>query len=189
MPRHFSRDIAGTVSRLSQSYAAILLTGPRQAGKTSLLRDLSNSYRRSYVTLDDWTERALARTDPRLFPQLHPAPVFIDEIQYTPELFPYIKMAVDEGAAAGPYWLAGSQAFHMMHLARESLAGRAAILHMTFLSQHEIFGSGPAERLSLSLPALKAAKSVQTRRAASGSGCFLLQVTAVQIENVHSDLS
>ena len=93
-----------------------------------MLRQLM-SQERNYVTLDDMEERRLAKTDPALFLQMHDLPVFIDEVQYAPELFSYIKIAVDNGAAPGSFWLTGSQAFRMMELAQESLAGRAAVLH------------------------------------------------------------
>ena len=76
-----------------------------------------------------------------MFLKLHPAPVLIDEVQYAPELFSYIKIAVDNGAAPGSYWLTGSQAYCPMELAQESLAGRTAILHMSALSQSELCGA------------------------------------------------
>lgn len=154
MEKHFARDIASTISELSKSYAVIILTGPRQVGKTTVFKDLSAA--RNYVTLDDLVERNLAKSDPRMFLQLHPAPVLVDEVQHAPELFSYIKMAVDEGAAPGSFWLTGSQAFRMMELAQESLAGRAALLHLTTLSQHEIAGQGALAEFSVDLKALKA---------------------------------
>lgn len=155
MSQHFVRDIETTIARVSRSFSVIVLTGPRQVGKTTAFMDQQDA-KRHCVTLDDLTERRLAKTDPRMFLQLHPAPVLIDEVQYAPELFPYIKMAVDRGAPPGSFWLTGSQAFRMMALAQESLAGRAAILQMTTLSQHEIFGQGRAEAFSLRLEALQA---------------------------------
>ena len=90
--------------------------------------------------------------------QTHSLPIFIDEVQYAPELFSYIKIAVDNGAAPGPFWLTGSQAFPLMKLAQESLAGRIAILHMPSLSQHEIYGSGENLPFSVDLDALKRRK-------------------------------
>ena len=80
---------------------------------------------------------------------LHPAPVLIDEVQYAPELFSSIKLRVDGGAEPGAYWLTGSQAFHLMELAQESLAGRTAIVHMSALSQAELYGDAWSEPLSL----------------------------------------
>ena len=149
------RDMAGKIVELSKEYACLLVTGPRQVGKTTLLRELMEP-RRNYVTLDDLEERRLAKEDPALFLQLHDLPLFVDEVQYAPQLFSYIKIAIDNGAPAGSFWLTGSQAFRMMELAQESLAGRTAILHMPSLSQHEIYGTGENVPFSLDLPSLKA---------------------------------
>lgn len=79
---------------------------------------------------------------------------------YAPELFSYIKMEIDKDAAPGTYWLTGSQGFKLMELAQESLAGRAAILHMSSLSQHEIYGSGTCTPFTLDLTALKAREKI-----------------------------
>ncbi len=110
---------------------------------------------RTYVTLDDFEERAMAQNDPALFLQLHERPLLIDEVQYAPQLFSYIKIEIDNGAEPGSFWLTGSQAFHMMELAQESLAGRVALLHMPPLSQHEIYGNGVAAPFTIDLNALK----------------------------------
>jgi len=96
---------------------------------------------------------------PPLFLQMHSLPIFIDEVQYAPELFSYIKITIDNGAAPGSFWLTGSQAFKMMDLAQESLAGRVALLHMPALSQHEIYGSGSNVPFSVDLDALKQRKT------------------------------
>ena len=86
------------IADLSKSYAAILLTGPRQSGKTTMLRRLAEKENvgRDYVTLDDLTQRQMAKNDPALFLQLHKPPILIDEVQYAPELFTYIKIYIDE---------------------------------------------------------------------------------------------
>lgn len=131
-----------------------MITGPRQVGKTTVLKQLMDD-NREYVTLDDLEERSLAKRDPAMFLQMHSSPIMIDEVQYAPELFSYIKIQIDNGAAPGTYWLTGSQAFKLMELAQESLAGRVAILHMSSLSQHEIYGAGECKPFTLDLTALK----------------------------------
>lgn len=159
--KYIKRDIEAKIQTLAAEYACILITGPRQVGKTTVLRSMMEE-NRTYVTLDDLEERSLAKRDPALFLQLHELPIFIDEVQYAPELFSYIKIAIDNGAAPGSFWLTGSQAFRMMELAQESLAGRVAILHMPSLSQHEIEGSGESSPFTVNLSALKARKQTNT---------------------------
>lgn len=151
---YIKRDMEEKILSLSKEYSCILITGPRQVGKTTVLRQLMDE-NRTYVTLDDMDERSLAKRDPAMFLQIHATPIMIDEIQYAPELFSYIKIEIDKGAAPGTYWLTGSQAFKLMELAQESLAGRVAILHMSSLSQHEIYGSGKCTPFTLELGALK----------------------------------
>ena len=151
---YIKRDIESKIISLTKEYPCILITGPRQVGKTTVLHHLMASDR-NYVTLDDLEERKLAKTDPALFLQMHDLPLFIDEVQYAPELFSYIKIAIDNGAAPGSFWLTASEAFRTMGLAQESLAGRTAILHMPSLSQHEIYGSGVNTPFSVELSALK----------------------------------
>ncbi|MBQ3084806.1 MAG: ATP-binding protein [Clostridia bacterium] len=151
---YIKRDIEDKIISLSKEYSCILITGPRQVGKTTVLRQLMDD-NREYVTLDDMDERSLAKRDPAMFLQIHSTPIMIDEVQYAPELFSYIKMEIDKGAESGTYWLTGSQAFKLMELAQESLAGRVAILHMSSLSQHEIYGSGNCTPFTLELSVLK----------------------------------
>lgn len=158
---YIKRDLEDKICSLSKEYACLLITGPRQVGKTTVLRHLAASDR-SYVTLDDLEERRMAKNDPALFLQMHDLPIMIDEVQYAPELFSYIKIAIDNGAAPGSFWLTGSQAFKMMTLAQESLAGRVAILHMAGLSQHEIYGSGQHAPFTVDLAALKERKRTGT---------------------------
>lgn len=140
---YISRHMENRVLELSKSYSAILLTGPRQAGKTTMLRALAEKENigRKYVTLDDFAERDMAKNDPALFLQLHQPPVLIDEVQYAPELFTYIKIHVDEHHNPGAFWMTGSQIFRLMRGVQESLAGRVALLHMSPLSQREIIGA------------------------------------------------
>ena len=151
---YIKRDLEPKILSLSKEYSAILITGPRQVGKTTILRQLMQK-NRAYVTLDDLENRAMAQNDPALFLQLHDRPILIDEVQYAPQLFSYIKIEIDNGAESGSFWLTGSQSFRMMELAQESLAGRVALLHMPSLSQHEIYGSGSNSPFSIDLNALK----------------------------------
>lgn len=128
-----------------KQFPVLLLTGPRQVGKTTLLRHLCGSERR-YVTLDDPTLRTLAIEDPALFLQRFEPPVLIDEIQYAPQLLPLIKMAVDTDRRPGRFWLTGSQQFQMMKGISETLAGRVAILNLLGFSSRE------RHRLELNVP-------------------------------------
>ena len=100
----------------------------------------------------------MAKNDPALFLQLHKPPVLIDEVQYAPELFTYIKIHIDEHHNPGDFWLTGSQAFRMMELAQESLAGRTAVLRLSSLSQHELYGQGENRRFVVDLASLKERK-------------------------------
>jgi predicted AAA+ superfamily ATPase len=164
---YIQRDIEALILNTSKEYAGIMLTGTRQVGKTTMLRQLMDDGRH-YVTLDDLEERKLAKDDPAMFLSLHPAPVLIDETQYAPELFSYIKIAIDNGAAPGAFWLTGSRAFRLMELAQESLAGRIAIFHLTALSQHEIYGSGENTPFTLELSQLRERAAMGARTDVAG---------------------
>ena len=155
---YINRTLEQKILEINEDYSCLLLIGPRQVGKTTMLEHLMEGTNRQKVTLDDTENRRLAKTDPALFLELHPAPVLIDEVQYAPELFSYIKINVDKGAAPGSYWLTGSQAFQLMELAQESLAGRTAIVHMSALSQSELYGDHWSEPLSLNLQKLNSRK-------------------------------
>jgi len=151
---YIKRDIESLILDAANSYSAVIITGPRQVGKTTTLRKLLGENCR-FVSLDNKEQKNLAQTDPESFLSLNPAPVIIDEIQYAPELFPYIKMKIDNGAPPGSYLMTGSQMYHLMKLAGESLAGRAAILRMSGLSQHEIYGTGKCLPFTVQMEALQ----------------------------------
>ena len=138
---YITRSLEKVVQQVTQEYPVVLVTGPRQIGKTTMLQKLMEGTPRGYVSLDDLNERALAKNDPELFLQLHKPPVLIDEVQYAPELFTYIKVYADTHHEPGAFWLTGSQVFKLMHGVQESLAGRVAVLSMTSLSQSEINGA------------------------------------------------
>lgn len=138
---YIPRNLEVIVKQVTEEYPVVLVTGPRQVGKTTMLQRLMENTGRGYVSLDDLSERSLAREDPELFLQLHKPPVLVDEVQYAPELFTYIKIYVDTHHEPGAFWLTGSQVFKRMDGVQESLAGRVAVLSMTSLAQAEICGS------------------------------------------------
>lgn len=138
---YLARTLANEISRISVNFKAILITGPRQIGKTTLLKRSSKANRK-YVTLDNQSDLLFAKTDPRGFLDAYSPPVIIDEIQYAPELFPYIKILLDNSDQNGLIWMTGSQQYDMMKNVTESLAGRVAIIDMLGFSVYEREGLG-----------------------------------------------
>lgn len=137
---YYERTLEPVIRNVNETFPVLLVTGPRQVGKTTLLEKLAEPERRR-VSLDNPTVRALAKTEPELFLQRYPPPVLIDEVQYAPELFPYIKMIVDRQRQTGDFWITGSQMFQMMKNVTETLAGRVGIVPMLGLSNSEIQGT------------------------------------------------
>lgn len=135
------RILTNTIQRALKTFPAIVVTGPRQSGKTTLLRYYLRTTH-AYVNLEDPDTRIRAKEDPRGFLEQYPAPVIFDEIQYVPELLPYIKTKIDEKRKAGNWILTGSQNFTLMHGVSESLAGRAAVLSLLPFSISERFEYG-----------------------------------------------
>ena len=117
---YIPRAIEPSIVTIAKTFPVLLVTGPRQVGKTTLLKHIAETGR-NYVTLDDPLQRRLAIEDPELFLERFESPVIIDEIQYAPSLLPHIKMRVDRDGMKGAYWLTGSQMFHLMRDASESL--------------------------------------------------------------------
>ena len=134
---YIPRMLEGGILSASELFPVVLVTGPRQTGKTTLLRHLAQENRR-YVSLDSLPTRILAREDPELFVQTYPPPVLIDEVQYAPELLPVIKRECDERQQTGLFWLTGSHHFLLMRGVSESLAGRAAIVKLNGISEREL---------------------------------------------------
>ena len=167
--KYISRNLEKVVSQVTKEYPVVLVTGPRQVGKTTMLQKLMEGTDRKYVSLDDLNERDLAKNDPELFLQLHKPPVLIDEVQYAPELFTYIKIYVDKNHNPGDFWLTGSQVFKLMRGVQESLAGRVAVLSLTSLSQAEICGS-PMEPFTIDMESLSARS--KERKQADTRGIF-----------------
>ena len=135
---YVSRVLEKTIMRCSTFFPAILVTGARQVGKTTMLKYLDP--KRKYVSLDILENRHLAQRDPQLFLQQFKPPIIIDEVQYAPELFPYLKATIDQSDAKGQYWLTASQKFSLMRNVSESLAGRIGIFELAAFSQAEIAG-------------------------------------------------
>ena len=133
---YLKRNIESKVLSLSKMYKVVLITGPRQIGKTTMLKNIKEKDR-NYVSLDELEIRNMAKEDPKLFLQRYQAPIIIDEIQYAPELLSYIKSIVDDSNKKGMYWLTGSQQFQLMKGVSESLAGRVGIIDMFPLSISE----------------------------------------------------
>ena len=132
IPRHMEE----TVQRIEKMFGAVLVTGPRQVGKTTLLKQVAG--KTAYVTLDDPIMLQSAINEPGTFFKNTSPPVFVDEIQYAPNLFPYIKMIVDSEKKKGQFYLSGSQQFKMMKNVSESLAGRLGIMNLLGFSMREI---------------------------------------------------
>ncbi len=153
---YIARHMEQVLEQINTQYPVLLVTGPRQVGKTTMLKHLAQKEgrNRKTITLDDLTVRELAKTDPKMFFQLHRPPLLIDEVQYAPELFPYIKMMVDERRQPGDFWLTGSQLFSMMEGVQESLAGRVALLQLSPLSYGELIADGGTTPFRIDLPAL-----------------------------------
>lgn len=167
--KYISRNLEKIVLEVNSEYPVILVTGPRQVGKTTMLKQLMKGTERNYVSLDDLNERNLAKSDPELFLQIHKTPLLIDEVQYAPELFTYIKISVDKNCKPGDFWLSGSQAFKLMQGIQESLAGRVAVLSLTSLSQAELSDSD-MRPFSVDLESLSARR--KERKAADTNDIF-----------------
>ncbi len=133
---YIHRTLEAKFLKMSTFFKAVLVTGARQVGKTTMLKYLSEN--RTYVSLDDVDTLTLAKEDPKLFFMRYKPPIIIDEIQKAPELFPYIKILCDESEDSGLFWLTGSEQFSMMKNVTESLAGRIGIMTLYPLSISEI---------------------------------------------------
>ncbi len=134
---YIKRTLEAVFQHESGIFPVMLVTGPRQVGKTTFLKHICKD-NRTYVSLDDPAVLLLAQTDPKAFLDRFPPPVLIDEIQYAPELLPFIKMIVDKAQQGGMFWLTGSQQFQMMKGVTESLAGRVGIVNLLGFSNAEL---------------------------------------------------
>lgn len=134
---YIERELERKFIKLNKVFKAILLTGARQVGKTTMLKQLAKDEKRTFVTMDDIQNRTLAQSDPKLFFQMYKPPILIDEVQKAPELFETIKQMCDESEESGLFWLTGSESKKLLKEAGDSLAGRVCILRMYSLSQRE----------------------------------------------------
>lgn len=135
--QYIHRTLERKFLKMSSFFKAVLVTGARQVGKTTMLKHLAENENRTYVSMDNQMARSLAKTDPVLFFQMYKPPIIIDEIQKAPELFEQIKIMCDETDQRGLFWLTGSQQYHMISNIRETLAGRIGILELYSLSKNE----------------------------------------------------
>ncbi len=146
---YIKRNIENTIKKISSEFPVIILTGSRQVGKSTMLQIIKEN-EMNYVTLDDLDTRNLALNDPKYFLEQYSYPLLIDEIQYAPNLLPYIKIKVDEERIKNLknnvhnkslFWLTGSQQFKVMKEVSESLAGRIGVLNLYSLSLSEILNN------------------------------------------------
>lgn len=149
MVGYIKRTIENAIRKNEKSFPVVMITGPRQVGKTTLLNMIMKENKEiTYVSLDDLNARTLAIEDPELFFRTYETPLIIDEFQYAPNILSYIKIQVDKKRLEnlendkikcnGLYYLTGSQAFQTMKNITESLAGRVGILDLYGLSNREI---------------------------------------------------
>ena len=136
--KYIKRHAEATVNTLSEMFGAILVAGPRQVGKTTMLQRITEGM--NYATLDDLIVRAAAQEQSGTFFKDNPPPVFVDEIQKAPELFSQIKMLIDREHKKGQFFMCGSQQFQMMKGVSESLSGRIGLVTLLGFSLRERYG-------------------------------------------------
>ena len=134
--KYIKRNVEEVIKKEEKLFKAILVTGARQVGKTTMLKNLKPDI--NYITLDDMLLNQSAQEDPELFLKSNKPPIIIDEVQYAQDLFRYIKIAVDNSEEKARFYLTGSQQFHLMKNISESLAGRIGIVNLLGLSLREI---------------------------------------------------
>ena len=157
---YIHRELERKFLKMNSFFKAVLVTGARQVGKTTMLKHLAEGTDRTYVSLDNAMIRDLAKSDPVLFFQTYKPPILIDEVQKAPELFEQIKIICDETEEKGLIWLTGSQQYGMMKKVRETLAGRVGILELFSLSQREKNGVAFGSELDFSLASLQSRQTL-----------------------------
>lgn len=133
---YIDRSIEDCILNADESFKAVLLTGARQTGKSTVLKKLFPG--KKYVTFDDPFMEEQAKNSANMFMELHQSPIVFDEVQRVPELFRYIKIKCDEREEKGLFDLSGSQPFRLMQNVSESLSGRVCIIELAALSLREI---------------------------------------------------
>ena len=136
--KYYKRSIEQVINEYKEQFPILLLTGPRQVGKSTLFKELFQPEYK-YFSLDDPILKEQLINEPRLFLKNNPKKLIIDEVQYAPSIFPYLKMKVDENREDGMYLMTGSQAFVLMKNVSETLAGRVGILELQGISLREQF--------------------------------------------------
>ncbi len=149
--KYIHRELERKFIKMNHAFKAILVTGARQVGKTTMLKYLAKDEGRTFVSMDDPRNRELARKDPKLFFQMYNPPILIDEAQKAPELFECIKQMCDDTEETGLFWLTGSESKKLLKEAGDSLAGRICILKMYSLSWKEKQGIVNVPQLEYSL--------------------------------------
>ena len=149
MQNYINRSIEAVLKKAAKNFPAVILTGPRQSGKTTLVKKLFQKSH-TYTSLDHPNQKLQAINDPKLFLKNYPTPLIIDEVQYAPTIFSYLKIAIDQNRQqTGQFILTGSQLFPLMAKISDSLAGRIAVLNLLPLSIKEV------DPKTLDLPQLK----------------------------------
>lgn len=149
------RALQSSLMKIARSYPVVTLTGPRQSGKTTLVRAAFSGH--DYASLEDPDIRSFALEDPRGFLSQYRDPVILDEVQRAPDLFSYIQTIVDQTGSPGRFILTGSQNFLLLRSISQSLAGRSAVLHLLPFSLAELSGrqSLPLSSIGRTLPRVK----------------------------------
>ena len=140
MPKFISRTITKFVRAQQTKYPILAITGPRQSGKTTLLRHVFKGY--TYVSLENPDLNTFASEDPKGFLKKYDSNVIFDEVQRVPELFSYLQTIVDESQKMGQFILSGSQNFHLLNSITQTLAGRVALFKLLPLDFKELNNEG-----------------------------------------------
>jgi len=187
--KYVARAIEPELKKAVRQFPVLVLTGPRQTGKSTLLKHLFKKYK--YLTFDDPSLRYSAKKDPGLFIENLGLPVILDEIQYAPELLPYIKIAVDQtGQRKGQFILTGSQIFPLMAGISESLAGRAVLFELLGFSWEELKkipekASDCYSRMQRGFYPVPALRKIDARNYYGSYIAAYLERDIRQVQNVH----